>query len=462
MSKQKLVNPTAPSLAGEVVMVKRYIVKATGFHGAPIGGYVQFENGDRGIIREVVDDVATILNCDSETTSIGTHVVLKAQGIAVGVGDELLGRIVDPFGHDYKTGKQIASKETRPLFAKAPGISEREMLNEPLHTGVTIVDSMFPIVKGQRIAVLGDSKSGKTSFLQQLAANQAPLDTILVFSLIGKKQVDIDSLASYLDKIGVLKRSVIVTANILDSLAQSYMAPYAGCAIAEHFWMTGKDVVVMYDDLSAHAKVYREISLIADANPGRDSYPGDMFYAHSSLLERAGKLKVNGKTLTALPILLTPNDDITAYLPTSIMSITDGQLIFDLTTFRRNIRPALNIGLSVSRVGGRVQTKKQKDLTRSAFKLLADYRQAEEFSHFGSESSEDMKKTLQSGNDLMGVFKQRQQELYTIRQQEALLATVLQADGQAIDIEKLKSHVRKSVGASDSSSKHGHSSGKNT
>jgi len=441
MSKAK-AEDTTQVMAGEATVVKRYIVKAKGFHGAPVGGYVQFENGDRGIIREVVDGVATILNCDSETTKIGAHITLKSQKIAIGVGDEMLGQIVDPFGHEYHTGKQIGVHEMRPLFSKAPGIAERETLKDPLHTGVTVVDSMFPIVKGQRIAILGDSKSGKTSFLHQLAAYQATLDTILVFVLIGKKQVEVNSLALYLDTIGIRQRSVIVTADILDSLAQSYMAPYAGCAIAENFWMNGKDVVIMYDDLSAHAKVYREISLIADANPGRDSYPGDMFYAHSSLLERAGKLRSNGKTLTALPVLLTPNDDITAYLPTSIMSITDGQLIFDLTTFRRNVRPALNIGLSVSRVGGRVQTKKQKDMTRMTFKLLADYREAEEFSHFGSDSSDDMKKTLQSGHDIIEVFKQRKQELYSIEQQEALLASVLLAEGKPIDVGKLKEDLR--------------------
>lgn len=428
------------AITGEVTMVKRYNVKVSGFHGAPVGGFVEFENGDRGIIREVVNGVATVLNCDSETTKIGTHVALKAQAMSIGVGDELLGTVVDPFGFLYRTGKQIKTSNVRQVFGKAPGIAEREMLNESLHTGVAIVDSMFPIVKGQRIAVLGDSKSGKSSFLQQLAAFQTNSETVLVFVMIGKKQADVDALDTYLESIGAKQQSVIVASNVLNSLAQSYIAPYAGCAIAEHFWMNDRDVVVMYDDLSAHAKVYREISLLSNPNPGRDSYPGDMFYAHSSLLERAGKLRANGRTLTALPVVVTPNDDITAHLPTSIMSITDGQLIFDLASFRRNIRPALNVGLSVSRVGGRGQTVEQKRLTRQAFKLLADYRQAEEFSHFGSESSEDMLKTLQRGKYLMDVFKQRPGELYTIKQQEALLATVLDVDGQ-IDVETLKRDI---------------------
>lgn len=428
------------SMTGEVFMVKRYTVKANGFSGAPVGGYVQFENGDRGIIREVIDGNATILNCDSETTAIGTHVTLKSPVISVGVGAELLGKVVDPFGVEYMTGTRIVTGQTRPLFAKAPGIAEREMLNEPLHTGVTIVDSMFPIVKGQRIAVLGDSKSGKSSFLHQLAAFQAHSDTVLVFVLIGKKQADVEALSAYLESIGAMQQSVIVASNVLDSLAQSYIAPYAGCAIAEYFWMTGRDTVIMYDDLSAHAKVYREISLISNPNPGRDSYPGDMFYMHSSLLERAGKLRANGKTLSALPVLLTPNDDITAYLPTSIMSITDGQLIFDLATFRRNIRPALNIGLSVSRVGGRGQTAEQKKLTKHAFKLLAEYRKAEEFSHFGSETSAEMKTLLQQGSDLLSVFKQRPRELYDSKQQQVLLTAVLESNGAA-DVADLKASM---------------------
>lgn len=429
-------------LTGRVASVKRYIVKVKGMHGAPTGAYVLFENGDRGIIREIVDGVATVLNCDSEDTTIGAFVVVKAQKMTIGVGEELLGQVVDPFGLTYITNTSIGTLQTRDIFSRAPGIAERELLNEPLYTGVTIVDSMFPIVKGQRIAILGDSKTGKTSFLQQLAMSQVSTQTILVFVLIGKRQAEIETLIRYLEDTGIKKKSVVVVSDVLDSLAQSYLAPYAGCAIAEHFWLSGYDTVVMYDDLSAHAKVYREMSLLADANPGRDSYPGDMFYAHSSLLERAGKLKSNGKTLTALPVLLTPNDDITAYLPTSVMSITDGQLIFDLATFRRNVRPALNVGLSVSRVGGRGQTKKQKDITRRAFKLLADYREAEEFSHFGSESSQEMKATLQSGADLTEVFRQRPDELLDIREQEALLATVLQASGKPLNVDELKKYVR--------------------
>ena len=442
---QKLV------ISGEVTLVKRYNVKATGFRGAPINAYVEFENGDRGFVREVVDDTATILNCDSESTPIGSHVKLIDTEMRVGVGKELLGKVIDPFGYDYYENEKISTLEQRAMFSKAPGIAERKMLSDPLYTGVTVIDSMFPVVKGQRIAVLGDAKTGKTSILQQLAAMQAGQQTVLVFVLVGKRQSEIEALETYLKDHNLLSQSVIVAANVLDSLAKSYLAPYTGCTIAEYFWLSGVDAVVMYDDLSAHAKIYREISLVSNPNPGRDSYPGDMFYVHSSLLERAGRLRSNGATLTALPLLVTPGDDITAYLPTSIMSITDGQLIFDLNTFRKNIHPALNIGLSVSRVGGRGQTSSQKGYTRKAFQLLAEYRQAEEFSHFGSETSTEMQLTLRKGAELVELFRQQQQELFTIEQQEAMLSRVLDGD-TPVDAAELKSRVQ-AVGAKSSKGK---------
>jgi F-type H+-transporting ATPase subunit alpha len=262
--------------------------------------------------------------------------------------------------------------------------------------------------------------------------------------LIGKRKVDIEQLIAGLKESGAMDHTIVVLADIFDSLTQSYLAPYAGCAMAEYLWNNGHDVVVIYDDLSSHAEAYRQLSLLQDVDPGRDSYPGDMFYAHSSLLERAGKLKDTSKTLTALPVVLTPNDDITAYLSTSIMSITDGQIILDLTHFRQGIRPAVNAGLSVSRVGGQAQTARQKHLSGMLFKALAKYKQAEEFSHFGSSLSKDARIDLELGRQIYEVLQQPPEERYTLTTQQLVLETVIMGGGQvSFDTRALKESATK-------------------
>jgi F-type H+/Na+-transporting ATPase subunit alpha len=240
-----------------------------------------------------------------------------------------------------------------------------------------------------------------------------------------------------------MDHTIVVLADIFDSLTQSFLAPYAGCAMGEQLWYAGRDVIVIYDDLSSHAEAYRQLSLLQEVDPGRDSYPGDMFYAHSSLLERAGKLLKNNKTLSALPVILTPNDDITAYLPTNIMSITDGQIIFDLEVFRKGIRPAVNAGLSVSRVGGQAQTKRQKLLTGDMFKKLARYHQAEEFSHFGSSLSKEASIDLLLGKQIYQVLQQPPEELHSLTQQQLMLETVLHGEGKTVvDVAGLKDSVK--------------------
>jgi F-type H+-transporting ATPase subunit alpha len=301
-------------------------------------------------------------------------------------------------------------------------------------------------VLGQRIAILGDSKSGKSTFLSQLSAMQQGTDRIVVYVLIGKRKVDIENLLEGLRASGAMDHTIVVLADIFDSLTQSYLAPYAGCAMAEHIWYSGRDTIIIYDDLSSHAEAYRQLSLLQEVDPGRDSYPGDMFYAHSSLLERAGKLLKSDKTLTSLPVILTPNDDITAYLSTNIMSITDGQIIFDLGVFRQGIRPAVNAGLSVSRVGGQAQNKRQKDLTQELFKRIAKYHQAESFSHFGSSLSAEAGIDLQLGKQIYAVLHQPPQERYTLAEQELMLGTVLMGQGRGeIDVEGMKKSVKEAA-----------------
>ena len=427
-------NPT-----GEVIGVERFLLKVKGLDGTPVGALVMFQTGQRGLVREVRETFVIVLNLDTESTSIGTIAVIEELTLSTRVGEGLIGRVINPLGRPLDDGGDIQLAESREVFSQAPGILERSLLKDQLTSGVTIVDMLFPIVLGQRIAVMGDTKSGKTSFLMQLGVNQTSTDRIVVYVLIGKRRVDIDQTIDILTRTGAIANSIVVVASIFDSLAQSYIAPYVGCAIAEHLWYSGRDVVIVYDDLSSHAKIHREVSLLAQGNPGRDSYPGDMFFAHSSLLERAGKLASNEKTLTALPVVITPGGDITAYLPTSIMSITDGQIIFDLAMFRQNIRPAVNIGLSVSRVGGRAQTATQKALSGTLLKRLAAYRLAEEFAHFGSDMSEESKQTLELGRQLYEALHQTPSDLYSITEQQLVLRAVIIGDGhRTLNMQGLK------------------------
>lgn len=438
---QKLVEAGQPT--GEIIGVDRFLVKVKGLDGIAASALVLFENGQRGMVREVGTEEVLILNLDTENAQLGGLVVLQNNILTTGVGDGLIGRVVNPLGQPLDGKGTVRFEANWPVFNKAPSIMERSLLKDQLPSGVTMVDMMFPVVLGQRIAVLGDTKSGKTSFLTQLGVNQVGTDRVVVYVLIGKRRLEIDALINRLNETGAMASSIVVIANVFDSLAQSYLAPYVGCSMAEYLWYHGRDVVIIYDDLSSHAKVYREVSLLEQVNPGRDSYPGDMFYAHSSLLERAGKLAANDKTLTALPAVVTPGDDITAYLPTSIMSITDGQIIFDLATFRQNIKPAINSGLSVSRVGGRAQNQRQKKLSGALFKSLASYRQAAEFSHFGADMAPETTQALKLGQQINEAFRQTPGELFTLTEEELILSTVLEAAGQrTLNIGLLKMKVR--------------------
>lgn len=439
---QRLVE--ADNLTGEVVASNSFIVEVKGLEGVRLGSQVLFEDGQRGLVREAYGDRVVLFNIDSEKMEPGTLAVVENDVFSVPVGKGLVGRVVSPMGQPLDGKGAIHTTDVSSVFNPAPGIMARTMLNEQLATSVTAVDMFFPVVLGQRIAVLGDSKSGKSTFLSQLSANQAGTDRVVVYVLVGKRKVDVESLLAGLRASGAMEHTIVVLADIFDSLTLSYLAPYAGCAMAEHLWNNGQDVVIIYDDLSSHAEAYRQLSLLQEVDPGRDSYPGDMFYAHSSLLERAGKLAKNDKTLTALPVVLTPNDDITAYLSTSIMSITDGQIIFDLSVFRQGVRPAVNAGLSVSRVGGQAQTVRQKRLSGSLFKKLAQYHQAEEFSHFGSSLSKDASIDLTLGKQIYEALNQPPEDRRTLVQQQLLLETILLGEGKVdIDVKTLKESVKK-------------------
>jgi F-type H+/Na+-transporting ATPase subunit alpha len=428
---------------GEVIAVDRFLVKVKGLEGVPVNALVMFDNGYQGVVREVTEQAVMVLNLSAEDIPIGSLVVVESEILKIGVGESLVGRVISALGTPLDGKGPVNLTATQPVFAPAPGIIDRDILNEQLPSGISIVDMLFPIVLGQRIAVLGDAKSGKSTFLTQLTESQLNTGRIVIYVLISKRKVDIDNLLTRLEASGAINHTIVVIASVFDSLAQSYLAPYTSCAIGEYLWQNGKDVIMIYDDLSSHAKVYREVSLLSRTNPGRDSYPGDMFYAHSSLLERAGKLASNGKTLSALPVVVTPSDDITAYLPTNIMSITDGQIIFDLESFRQGIRPAVNAGLSVSRVGGRAQNARQKDVSGKLFKKLAAYRQAAEFSHFGSELAIESQADLELGKRLYDAFRQGSEEIYNAVEQQLMLEAILKTEGKIrINVESLKRQVR--------------------
>lgn len=424
---QALVEEDRPT--GEVVAVDRALIKVKGLEAVAGGALVLFDNGAQGMVREASESGATILNLSTDDVPMGSLAVVEDGIISIGCGDALIGRVVSAMGKPIDGLGPIGLTAHRPVFNPAPGVIERALLKDPLPTGVAMVDSLFPMVLGQRVAILGDSKAGKTAFVSQMVTSQRGSDRIVIYCLIAKRKVDVDTLVSKLQETGSLHHTIVVVSSIFDSLAQSYLAPYSACAMGEHFWYGGRNVIMVYDDLSSHAKAYRELSLLARGNPGRESYPGDMFYAHSSLLERAGKLASNGATMSALPVVLTPGNDITAYLPTSLISITDGQIVFDLESFRKGIRPAVSRGLSVSRVGGRGQNSRQKKLTSNLFKAMINYDQAAEFARFGSEMAAESMAAVGMGKRIYEAFKQPPDEIYSLVEQEVFLTAVLKTPG---------------------------------
>ncbi len=439
---KKLINEGNES--GEVVSSDRFLARVHGLNKTLVGSTVVFENGDFGLVDNISEDYVEILNLNSENVSIGSLVVQNESELCVNASHDMLGRIINPLGNPVDNLGIISKQSKVKIFGDAIEFSQRGILSNQLETGVTLVDTLFPIVYGQRIAIMGDSKSGKTTFLSQLAINQAKKGKIIVYVLIGRRKADIEILMNRFEKANVKDKVVFVLADVFEPLTMTYIAPYSACSIAEYFWNSGKDTIIIYDDLSSHAKAYRELSLLMKKNPGREAYPGDMFYIHSSLLERAGKLKSNGATLTSLPVSLTPNDDITGFLSTTLISITDGQLIFDNSIMRQGIKPAINVGLSVSRVGGRGQKDNARRIARIITSYLANYRSTIETSRFVSEQSNETKSILRIGERIYQIFGQKPEELHTLIEEQIMLQVALGSGSiDNLDIEKLKNTVKK-------------------
>jgi F-type H+-transporting ATPase subunit alpha len=375
--------------------------------------------------------------------------------MSVPVGDELIGRIVNPLGEPLDGAGPIQTKESRPLEFKAPGVVQRQPVKEPLQTGIKAIDSMIPIGRGQRELVIGDRSTGKTAILVDTILNQKGQDMICVYVAIGQKASTVAQVYERLKEAGALDYTIIVTASATEAAPIKWMAPYAGCAMGEHFLYSGRHAVCMYDDLSKHADAYRQMSLLLRRPPGREAFPGDVFYLHSRLLERSCKLseELGGGSHTALPVIETQAGDVSAYIPTNVISITDGQIFLESDLFYSGVRPAINVGISVSRVGGNAQTKAMKKVAGRLRLELAQYRELEAFAQFGSELDPQTQRTLSRGERMVATLNQPQYQPWPLEHQVVAIFAGIQGyldDIPAAQVPRFQGELREFLSAEGS------------
>ena len=412
-------NKDSEKETGTVIWVGDGIATVYGIEHAMYGEIVVFDNGIKGMVQDIrQNEIGCILFGRDTGIKEGTKVVRTKKKAGVPVGKGFIGRVVNALGEPIDGKGSIEEEDYMPVENEAPGIVERKSVDTPLETGILSIDSMFPIGRGQRELIIGDRQTGKTSIATDTIINQKGKDTVCIYVAIGQKASTVAKIVSTLEEHGAMDYSIVMSSTASDAASLQYIAPYAGTAMAEFFMHQGKDVLIVYDDLSKHAVAYRAISLLLERSPGREAYPGDVFYLHSRLLERSSRLsdELGGGSITALPIIETQAGDVSAYIPTNVISITDGQIFLESNLFFSGMRPAVNVGLSVSRVGGAAQTKAMKKAAGSVRIDLAQYREMEVFTQFSSDLDENTKRQLQHGKALMELLKQKLCQPYSILQ----------------------------------------------
>lgn len=431
---------------GSVIWVGDGIATVYGMEHAMYGEIVLFEKGIKGMVQDIRRDQigCIILGKDTEITE-GSKVTRTKKKAGVPVGEAYLGRVINALGAPIDGKGEIKADEYRALEQEAPGIVERQSVKQPMETGILSIDSMFPIGRGQRELIIGDRQTGKTSIAMDTILNQKGKDVICIYAAIGQKASTVAKLVHTLEKQGAMDYTIVLAAMASESASLQYIAPYAATALAEYFMYQGKDVLIVYDDLSKHAVAYRALSLLLERSPGREAYPGDVFYLHSRLLERSSRLsdELGGGSITALPIIETQAGDVSAYIPTNVISITDGQIFLESDLFFAGMRPAVNVGLSVSRVGGAAQTKAMKKASGTIRLDLAQYREMEVFTQFSSDLDNTTKEQLRYGKGLMEILKQPLEHPMSLAEQ---VITLIAADKRLfldVEIIQLKEFQKK-------------------
>ena len=428
---------------GTILMVGDGIARASGLVNCMAGELLEFEDGSYGMAQNLEENSVSIVIFGSDE-NIGEGQTVKRTGkvVSVPVGDALIGRVVNALGQPIDGAGPVDTKEFRPVESKAPGICERRSVHQPLQTGIKAIDSMIPIGRGQRELIIGDRQTGKTTIATDTIINQKGQDVICIYVAIGQKRSTVASLVENLTRNGAMDYTIVVAATASESSPLQYIAPYSGCAMGEYFMNKGKDVLIIYDDLSKHAVAYRALSLLIRRPPGREAYPGDVFYLHSRLLERAAKLddEHGGGSLTALPIIETQAGDVSAYIPTNVISITDGQIFLETELFHSGIMPAVNPGISVSRVGGDAQIKAMKKVAGTLKLIYSQYRELQSFAQFGSDLDADTKARLEQGARIVEVLKQSQNAPVPVEKQVAILYAVTKGILEKVKVEDVSAY----------------------
>ena len=428
---------------GTILMVGDGIARASGLVNCMAGELLEFEDGNFGMAQNLEENSVSIVIFGSDE-NIGEGQTVKRTGkvVSVPVGEAMIGRVVNALGQPIDGAGPIDTKEFRPVETKAPGICERRSVYQPLQTGIKAIDSMIPIGRGQRELIIGDRQTGKTTIATDTIINQKGKDVLCIYVAIGQKRSTVASLVENLTRNGAMNYTIVVAATASESSPMQYIAPYAGCAMGEYFMNQGKDVLIIYDDLSKHAVAYRALSLLIRRPPGREAYPGDVFYLHSRLLERAAKLddEHGGGSLTALPIIETQAGDVSAYIPTNVISITDGQIFLETELFHSGIMLAVNPGISVSRVGGDAQIKAMKKVAGTLKLIYSQYRELQSFAQFGSDLDADTKARLEQGARIVEVLKQSQNAPVPVEKQVAILYAVTKGILENVKVEDVNAY----------------------